>query len=144
MKFIFQGSQKKHVRVAISQKAPVRISWYAAHFEGFWIPDKMHLMICLETVRAFPRLLCALNWKRKQTLRCLGAVAMARPRMLLYNYYTVNSHSTFTRFPSLCLFLCVEEQNFTLDAIQNTEGRKPCKCWMGMDCTMEQNANPGL
>ena len=57
MNFIFQGSQKKHVRVAISQKALSRISWYAPHFKGFWIPFKMHLMICLETDCTFPRTL---------------------------------------------------------------------------------------
>ena len=58
MNFIFQGSQKKHVRVAISQKALSRISWYAPHFEGFWIPFKMHLIICLETDCTSPRTLC--------------------------------------------------------------------------------------
>ena len=58
MKFIFQGSQKKHVRVAISQKALSRISWYAPHFKGFWIPFKMHLIICLETDCTSPRTLC--------------------------------------------------------------------------------------
>ena len=69
MNFICQGSQKKHVRVAISQKAPVRISWYAPHFEGFQISVKMHVMICLETVRASPRLLCPLP---KARFACLG------------------------------------------------------------------------
>ena len=49
--------------------------------------------------------------------------------------HTVSSHSTFTRFPSLSLFPCVWEQNFTLRATQDTEGRWACKRWMGIDCT---------
>ena len=39
MKFIFQGSQKKHVRVAISQKGLYEMSQDAPHFEAFWTPD---------------------------------------------------------------------------------------------------------
>ena len=43
---IFQGSQKRHVRVAISQRVPVKIPWYQEHhFQGFstpalWILDE--------------------------------------------------------------------------------------------------------
>ena len=39
MKFIFQGCQKKHVRVAISQKGLYEKSQDAPHFKGFWNPD---------------------------------------------------------------------------------------------------------
>ena len=43
MKFIFQGSQKKHVRVAISQKGLYEMSQDAPHFIAFWTPDWMAL-----------------------------------------------------------------------------------------------------
>ena len=39
MEFIFQGSQKKHVRVAISQKGLYEMSQDAPHFIAFWTPD---------------------------------------------------------------------------------------------------------
>ena len=43
MKFIFQGCQKKHVRVAISQNECLGILRYAPQIEGFWIPDWLQL-----------------------------------------------------------------------------------------------------
>ena len=43
MKFIFQGSQKKHVRVAISQKGLYEMSQDAPHLEAVWTPDWMAL-----------------------------------------------------------------------------------------------------
>ena len=38
MNFIFQGSQKMHVRVAISQKGLVNFFRYAHQIEAFFIP----------------------------------------------------------------------------------------------------------
>ena len=43
MNFIFQGSQKKHVRVAISQKGLYEMSQDAPRFEAFLTPDWMAL-----------------------------------------------------------------------------------------------------
>ena len=39
MKFIFQDSQKKHVRVTLSMKGLYELSQYAPHFEAFWTSD---------------------------------------------------------------------------------------------------------
>ena len=49
MNFIFQGSQKKHVRVAIFLEAPGRFSWYAPYFEAFTISEDLHLVSCIGT-----------------------------------------------------------------------------------------------
>ena len=49
MNFIFQGSQKKHVRVAIFLETPGRFSWYAPHFEAFSISEDLHLVSCIGT-----------------------------------------------------------------------------------------------
>ena len=46
----FSGFPKKHVRVAISQKVPVRISWYVPHFVGFWIEINLQYEFWLETI----------------------------------------------------------------------------------------------
>ena len=47
-----------YIRVAITLKAIVRISWYIPHFEGFCMPVKMQLMFCLETKFTPSCLLC--------------------------------------------------------------------------------------
>ena len=39
----------------------------------------------------------------------------------------VNSHSTFTRFPSLCLLSCVHSEISLCTQLKETEGRKLCK-----------------
>ena len=49
--------------------------------------------------------------------------------------FNVNSHSTFTRFPSLCVLNCAQSEILLLYARKQMEGRKPCKRWMGIDCT---------
>ena len=58
MEFIFQGSQKMHGRVAISQNVLVRISWYVPHFEGFWITITMQFEFWTGTTLEAPAL-CA-------------------------------------------------------------------------------------
>ena len=50
------------IRVAITRKAIVRISWYIPHFEGFCMPVKMQLMFCLETKFTPSCLLCVVHW----------------------------------------------------------------------------------
>ena len=49
-----------YIRVAITLKAIVRISWYIPHFEGFCMPVKMQLMFCLETKFTPSCLLCGI------------------------------------------------------------------------------------
>ena len=49
------------IRVTISRKALVRISWYIPHFEGFCMPVKMQSSICLETKFTPSRLLWQLK-----------------------------------------------------------------------------------
>ena len=58
-----------YIRVAITRKALVRISWYIPHFEGFCMPVKMQSSICLETKFTPSRLLCILRfyWFRSKT-----------------------------------------------------------------------------
>ena len=52
MNFIFQGSQKMHVRVAISQKGLVNFFRYAHQIEAFFIP--VHTPVSLFMGRFFP------------------------------------------------------------------------------------------
>ena len=72
MEFIFQGFQKMHGRVAISQNVLVRISWYVPHFEGSWITITMQFefwtgttlevpALCVELILG-SKVLCALSW----------------------------------------------------------------------------------
>ena len=66
MKFIFQGSQKKHIRVAIFLETPGRFSWYAPHFEAFSISEDLHLVSCMGT-HTHPCVNCAyLTLKHRQ------------------------------------------------------------------------------
>ena len=51
------------IRVTISRKALVRISWYIPHFEGFCMPVKMQSSICLETKFTPSRLLWVVSYK---------------------------------------------------------------------------------
>ena len=59
-------SSKTAVRVAISQKAFVRISWYIPHLKGFCMPVQMQLMACLETKFTPSCLLCAASNKASE------------------------------------------------------------------------------
>ena len=52
MNFIFQGSQKMHVRVAISQKGLVNFFRYAHQIKAFFIP--VHTPVSLFMGRFFP------------------------------------------------------------------------------------------
>ena len=73
MIFIFQGSQKMHVRVAIFQETPGRYLWYAPHFEAFSISEDLHLDLCIGT-HTHPSVNCVYltEWGGGSTLTAEG------------------------------------------------------------------------